>query len=234
MSDPVPPGHGDPLLAAALAPGESILWAGRPRVGLAPGDGEAAAVAAITAFAVLGIASSVFGLDVRMGIPTIGLPIAGLAGCILGLALTLTRVAAAGRPLTLGLVSLSPVFFVALLRGGLDRALALACPACSLLFLLMWVALRWVEHRSVRYYLTEKRGFIEEPGRYVISFALEGAPLAHPDPLARGQLGTIELAAARGTIRTRQGLSMPVPATRRRFVRVPFPQEVVRTWEARR
>jgi hypothetical protein len=234
VSDAPAPPPKDALLEAVLAPGESILWSGRPRVGLAPGDGEAAAVAAVTAFAVLGIASLVFGLDVSVGIPSIGLPIAALAGCVLGLALTATRVAAAGKPLTVGLAALSPVFCVALLRGGVDRAMALICPAGALLFLLMWVALRWVEHRSTRYYLTRKRGFIEEPGRYVIAFELEGAPVARPDPLARGRLGTIELTAARGSIRTRQGLSMPVPATRRRFVRVPFPLEVVREWETRR
>jgi len=219
-----------PFVVNELRPGESIVWSGKPSTSLVPGDAEAALVAAVTLFASLNMAS-VFHVTERVGIPSFNVPLAALAGCVLGLAFMLTRVAAAGRPLTLGLAGLAPLFAVAAWVGGMEKAKALVCPACSLAFLLLWVALRWVEHRSTRYYLSRARGFIEEPGRYVISFEIQGAPVARPSRLAQGRVGTIELVAARGTIRTSRGVQMPVPAGRRRFVRIPFPAEVIRTWQ---
>lgn len=234
MSDPSSQEPANPRESASmvdreLRPGESIVWSGRPSTTLAPGDGEAALVAAVTLFGTLGIASALH-LDERVGIPPLGFPLAALAGCVLGLVFVLTRVAGAGRPLTIGLAGLAPLFAVATTIGGAGKAGALVCPACSLGFLLLWVALRWVEHRSVRYYLTRARGFIEEPGRYLISFELDGEPVARPSRLAQGRVGAIELTAARGTIRTNRGVLMPVPAGRRRFVRIPFPAEVIKAW----
>lgn len=217
------------LVQRELLPGESIVWSGRPLTALAPGDGEAALVAAVTLFGALGVLGS-FGLFERVGVQPLSLPVAGLAGCVLGLVFVLTRVAGAGRPLTLGLAGLAPLFFVAAAVGGVAKAKALLCPATSLAFLLLWVALRWVEHRATRYHLSQKRGFIEERGRYVIAFEIEGAPIVRPSRLAQGRVGTIELAAARGMIRTTKGVLMAVPAGRRRFVRVPFPAEVVEAW----
>ncbi len=219
------------LVAKELRPGESIVWSGRPRTGLAPGDGEAALVAAVTLFGALGIATA-FHLEERAGVSPLGIPLAGLAGCVLGLVFVLTRVAGAGKPLTFGLAGLAPLFALAVCRGH-DRVYALVCPASSLGFLLIWVALRWVEHRSVRYYLSRARGFIEEPGRYIISFEIQGSPVARPSRLAQGRLGSIELLASRGTIRTNRGLLMPVPAQRRCFVRIPFPDDVIQTWRGR-
>ena len=220
------------FVAKELRPGESIVWSGRPRTGLAPGDGEAALVAAVTLFGALGIVTA-FHLEERAGVPPLGIPLAGLAGCVLGLVFVLTRMAGAGKPLTVGLAGLAPLFAVAVCVGGREKAYALACPASSLGFLLIWVALQWVEHRSVRYYLSRARGFIEEPGRYVISFEIEGSPVARPSRLAQGRVGSIELLAARGTIRTKRGLLMPVPAGVRRFVRIPFPDDVIRIWQGR-
>ncbi len=218
------------LVTKELRPGESIVWSGKPSTRLVPGDAEAALVASITLFAALNI-TSVFHLTERVGIPSFGVPLAAFAGCVLGLTFMVTRVAAAGRPLTIGVAGLAPLFAVAVWVGGKDKLWALACPACSLGFLLLWVALRWVEHRATRYHLSRNRGFIEEPGRYIISFELEGAPVAHPSRLAQGRVGSLELQAARGTIRTTRGVHMAVPAQTRRFVRIPFPQEVVRAWE---
>jgi len=217
------------LVQRELRPGESIVWSGRPSTHLAPGDGEAALVAAVTLFGALGVLGA-FHLPERVGVPSLSLPLAGLAGCVLGLVFIVTRVAAAGRSLTIGLGGLAPLFVVAACVGGLEKARALVCPACSLFFLLLWVALRFVEHRAVRYHLSRERGFIEEPGRYVITFEILGAPRVRPSRLGQGRVGTIELLAARGTIRTTRGLHMATPPRLRRFVRIPFPASVVRTW----
>lgn len=218
------------LVPGELRPGESIVWSGRPKIGLAPGDGEAALVAAVTLFGALGILGA-FHLP---GVPVLSMPLAGLAGCVLGLVFVVTRMAAAGRSLTFGLAGLAPLFVVAACvdseNGGVEKAKALLCPACSLGFLLMWVALRWVEHRAVRYYLSRERGFIEEPGRYVITFEILGDPVVRPSRLAQGRVGTIEILAARGTIRTTRGVHMATPPRLRRFVRIPYPAEVVKSW----
>ncbi|MEZ0229462.1 MAG: hypothetical protein ACAI25_12605 [Planctomycetota bacterium] len=225
MSDPAP----SPLVRRELKTGEAIIWSGRPIHGLAPGDGEAALVAAVSLFGALGVLGAFHVTDL-VNVPSPSLPIAGLAGCILGLVFIVTRVAAAGRSLTFGLAGLAPLFVVAACVGGLEKAKALVCPACSLAFLLLWVALRWVEHRAVRYHLSAERGFIEEPGRYVICFEIADDPVARPSRLAQGRVGSIDLLAARGTIRTTRGVHMAVPAGRRRFVRVRFPADVVRTF----
>ncbi len=215
-----------PLVQRELKPGEVILWSGRPVAGIAAGDGEAALVAAVSLFGALGVLGA-FNLTELVGVPSLTLPVAGLAGCVLGLVIIVTRVAAAGRSLTFGLAGLAPLFVVATCVGGVAAASKLVCPACSLAFLLLWVALRWVEHRAVRYHLSAERGFIEEPGRYIICFEVADA-VARPSRLAQGRIGSIDLLAARGTIRTSRGVFMAVPAGRRRLVRVPYPSEVVK------
>lgn len=219
---------GESLVQRELRPGESIVWSGRPVTSLAPGDGEAALVATVTLFGVLGILSA-FHLPEYVGV-ALSMPLAGLAGCVLGVVFVIARVAGAGRSLTAGLAGLAPLFVVAACVGGIEKAKALICPACSLGFLLLWVALRWVEHRATRYHLSQDRGFIEEPGRYIISFEIAGGPVARPSRLSHGRLGAIDLLANKATIRTTRGVQMKVPSGIRRFVRVPFPAQVVKTW----
>jgi hypothetical protein len=214
-----------------LRPGEAIIWSGRPATGIAPGDGEAALVAAVTLFGALGVLGA-FHVPERVGVPPLSMQLTALAGCVLGLVFVVTRVAGAGRSLTAGLAGLGPLFVVSACVGGVEKLRALVCPACSLAFLLLWVALRWVEHRSTRYHLSRERGFIEEPGRYIISFELLADPIARPSRLSQGRIGTLELIAARGTIRTTRGVHMAVPAQRRRFVRIEAPSSVARTWVA--
>jgi hypothetical protein len=218
------------LVRRELRPDEEIIWSGRPRARLAAGDGEAGFVAALVAFLALWAACALHLVE-EVGVPPLSFPLMGLASCVLGLVVVIGRVAAAGVSLTVALAGLAPLFAVAAAVGGMRQASSLVCPACSLSFLLMWTALRWVEHRSTRYHFSRDRGFIEEPGRYVISFELLAAPVARPSLMAQGRLGTIQLVAARGKILLKTGVHMPVPGQLRRLVRVPFPEEVVRAWE---
>jgi hypothetical protein len=221
------PSEPSSLLRRALKPGETIIWSGRPRTGLAPGDGEAALVAAIVVFSALGTASILAGWENQLGTAR-----AGLAACVLGLAVALGRATISGATLTLGLALQAPMFALAAAKMGLAGFDALVCPLGSLAFLVAWAAFRGLGYRSLRYHISAERGFIERPGFSVISFEFEGPPDIVASRLAKGALGTVRFVAARGRVLLGAGAVVLVPKIRFEFVRVEEPEELVRVWEA--
>jgi hypothetical protein len=218
---------GPSLLAKALRPGESIVWSGRPRAGLATGDGEAAILAAIYVFSALGTTSVLLGWESELGVAP-----AGLAACVLGLALAYSRATTSGGWLTLGLVLQAFMLTLALAMGGVAALGALISPIATLAFLAGWAAKNGLRSRALRYHVSSERGFIESPGLYVISFEFEGPPEVVASRLAQGALGTVKFLAAHGRLLTRTGAVVPVSAPACRFVRVEEPERLVRAWEA--
>lgn len=230
LPSPGAPSPGAPppasLLERALRPGERILWSGRPRTGIGPGDGEAALVGAVLVFSALGTASILFGWEHQVGTAR-----AGLAACVFGLALAFGRATTAGATLTLGLALQGSMLALAAAKGGWAAASALVCPSASLLFLVAWAARRGLGSRGLRYYLTDARAFIERPGRFLVSFDLEGPPEVVPSRLAQGALATVRFMATNGRLVTGAGGLMKVPAPQCRFQRVEAPWELLEAWE---
>lgn len=214
------------LLERVLQPGERILWSGRPRTGLAPGDGEAAIVGAILVFSTLGTLSVLLDWDEALGPAR-----AGLAACVFGLALAYGRATTSGATLTLGLALQAPMLALAAAKGGLAALDALVCPATNLLFLVAWAARRGLGSRGLRYHLSAGRGFIERPGRFVVSFEFEGPPEVVPSRLGGGDVGSVRFLASHGRLSTAQGALQKVPGPQCRFVRVEAPWELVDAWE---